>query len=260
MNTSIEIIPKAYLEHAKRAYAKIANNRSYAITDAQLAPLAAAIWNRMKGAGQKFDTEKFDAEFVETIDALHKNGVRGLIQDRPGEPKPTPKPWISPVTGEPLPPPRTQTEKAFLRQHDPALADYYDAMATNPYAHVHALRESESRREQALAFKYDADQHETNPFRNGNLSDQSKFAQRHADLVPFYKSEAEDTVLPWSEQGSKNLTTISLLLTKSPRTHALVKDATRIQSEWKAKERLEAKKEIDMATQKLRALETAATT
>jgi len=253
------IIPKAYLEHAKRAYAKVTNSRPYAVTDAQLAPLVAAIWNRMKASDIKFDVEKFDAEFVETIDALHKNGVRGLIQDRPGEPKPQPKVWLDPISGQPLPPPRTQTEKAFLRQHDPALADHYDAMEQNPYAHIHALREAESKREQALAFKYDADAHATNPWRSGNLTDQTQFARQNSELVPFYKNEAEDVVLPWTETGSKNLTTISLLLTKSPKVHALVKDAARIEGEWRAKQRLEAKKEIEIATQRLKALEIATT-
>ena len=259
MNTSIEIVPKAYLEHAHRAYAKVTNSRPYAITDAQLAPLVGAIWNRMKASDIKFDVEKFDKEFVEVIESLHANGVRGLIQNRPGESKPQPKPWIDPISGHPLPPPSTPTEKAFLRQHDPELLDHFEVMSKSPYQHVHEMRESESRREQALAFKYDADAHETNPFRTGNLTDHTNFAKHHPELVPFYKGEAEHVVLPWSESGAKNLTTISLLLTKSPRTHALVKDATRIEGEWRAKQRLEAKKEIDIATQKLKALETAAT-
>ena len=259
MNTSIEIIPKAYLEHAQRAYAKVTNNRSYAITDAQLAPLVGAIWNRMKASDIKFDVEKFDKEFVEVIESLHANGVRGLIQNRPGEPKPQPKPWVSPVTGENLPPPKTQTEKAFLRLHDPALADYFAAMEANPYQHLHALRENASKAEQARSFTYDAKAHEVNPWRSGNLTDHTNFAKQHPELVEFYKGESQPVELPWSESGSKNLTTISLLLTKSPKIHAIVKDAARIQSEWRSKEKLEAKREVDLAAAKLKSLESAAT-
>jgi hypothetical protein len=261
MNPTEPIIPnKLLLERVRNAYSKIANGRPYAVRDQDLAPLFLAIWNRRKAAGENVsDDSEIQKEFVEVIETLHKIGVRGLIQDRPDEPKPQPKPWIDPISGQPLPPPQTVSEKSFLRTHDPALLDHYEAMAANPYQRVHALKEAESNREQALAFKYDADQHETNPWRSGNLSEQSQFAQRHPDLVEFYKGESQPVDLPWSEKGSQNLTVKSLLLTKSPRTHALVKDATRIQSEWRAKERLEAKREIDLATQRLKALETATT-
>ena len=259
MNPSIEIIPKAYLEHAQRAFAKVTNSRPYAVSDSQLAPLVAAIWNRQKARNIKFNTENFDKEFIETIEALHKHGVKGLVQARPTESKPPPKRWVDPISGDPLPPPATPTEKAFLRTHDPALADYFAAMEEKPYQHVHALREAESKTEQSRSFTYGAEQHETNPFRTGNLTDHSNFAKQHPELVPFYKGEAEHVVLPWSESGAKNLTTTSLLLTKAPKIHALVKDAALVQSQWKAQERLEAKKEIETATQKLKALETAAT-
>jgi len=50
---------------------------------------------------------------------------------------------------------------------------------------------------------YGAKQHVTNPWRNGSLTDQTNFAKQNPELVAFYKREAEQVDLPWSEKGSQ---------------------------------------------------------
>jgi hypothetical protein len=177
------------------------------------------------------------------------------MQPTPNEPTPTPKPWVDPVTGQALPPPGDLKSKTLLRQHDPELADHYDAMAANPYGHVLALREREAAHLRLKAIKYDLAEHTANPFVNGATMTQKNdfIRETSTDIVKFYRDETLPILLP-----SKNMAVRNRLV-KLPRLDAIATRADQIVRGWNAEERERLRTEKAEAEKRLKALEAATT-
>jgi hypothetical protein len=235
---------------AREVYERIPGHRAYALTDqpaSELGVLAAAY--HANGGSLDNDNRKKFGEFLLSL----KPNIPGLFQDRPGDPKPMPKPWVDPVTGQPLPPPTDLKGKTLLRKYDPALADHYEAMARDPYAHLQSLREREAQRDALAKIPYSSEQHETNPFRRNDKTAQSRFVKRDPDLAKFYAEEAKGVSIPLFG-GNRNLT-IEGRLAKDAATAALVKIAQRIHEDWREQDRLAAQEQRARAEAELKKLE-----
>jgi hypothetical protein len=143
------------------------------------------------------DAPTAQSQMVALLERLAKAGVN-LQQVRPEtEPKPLPKPWIDPVTGQSLPPPTDITGKTLLRKFDPALADHYDAMERDPYGHIQSLHEAAAKREALAKATYGEQEHEINPFKTGDRKMQDAVVKSGPDeLVAFYQREAADVEVP----------------------------------------------------------------
>ena len=130
------------MKFAEEAYSKVKNNRSYALTPQAkvgLAALARAMFEKRIAEGRsESDKPTSWQEFFDIIEKINRAGAN-LLQKRPGDPKPPPKPWVDPVTGVALPNPwLTKDLKAqtLLQQRDPDLAEHYKTMASDSLASV----------------------------------------------------------------------------------------------------------------------------
>jgi len=246
---------------ALEALAKAKHPRAYALTNEAknaLAVLAAAIYERRNAQGRSFDDEpSAHQEMTALVEKLATAGVN-ILQTRPGDPKPLPKPWTDPVTGQPLPPPTDLAGKTFLRKYDPALADHYDAMAKDPYGYVQSLREREAQRQALASIAYGKDEHAVNPFRGTDMRAQNNLIKSSPELVEFYKAEAADVDIPIF--GARRNLTIEGRLAKDPATGALVKIAQRIHEQWRAEEKVAAQEQREKAELTLKKIEAELTT
>src|SRR5262245_14918462 len=90
------------------SYGLLKNNRAYALTDEAkntLAIFASAMLERRKAEGRtSSDTPTQRQEMAALIEKIAAAGCN-LLQKRPGDAPPVPKPWTDPVTGEALPNP-----------------------------------------------------------------------------------------------------------------------------------------------------------
>src|SRR5262245_24121370 len=137
------------LEAYRKLPTTIGYHRAYALTpDAErvLGVLAAAMCQRRVAEGRT-DLDgvppSSHQEFFNIIEALSQAGVN-VIQNRPGDAPPLPKPWVDPVTNELLDNPwRTKDLKAqsLLAQRDPSLAAHYRAMALDPYGTIARMQD-----------------------------------------------------------------------------------------------------------------------
>jgi hypothetical protein len=242
---------------ALEALAKTKNPRTYALTAESknaLAVLAAAVYEARTAQGRSFDDEPSPRqEIAALIEKLAAAGVN-ILQQRPGDAKPLPKPWVDPVTEQALPPPTDLTGKMFLRKYDPALADHYDGMEKDPYAYVQSLREREAQRQALASISYSNTEHAVNPFRGTDMKAQNNLIKSTTpDLVEFYKAEAKEVEI--SLFGARRNLTVEGRLAKDPSTGALVKIAQRIHEQWRAEEKVVAEEQRAKAELTLKAIE-----
>jgi hypothetical protein len=245
-----ETARQRYTRIACEVYASTPGNRSYARNDESdnaLGVMAAAY--HASGGSLDNDNRKKFGEFLLGL----KPHIPSLFQDRPGEPKPMPKPWVDPVTGQPLPPPTDVKGKTLLRKYDPALADHYEAMERDPYGHIQQLHEREAQRAALAKIPYSSEQHETNPFRRNDKTAQAQFFKRDPDLAKFYQAEAKDVEIPLF--GRLRNLTIEGRLAKDAATGALVKIAQRIHEDWREQDRIAAQEQRARAEAELKKLE-----
>jgi hypothetical protein len=135
---------KQFREHTLAALKKIPNSRWYALDETALDSLAnfgiAWLEERVSG-GQRFDPGEFEKIIGDIVEA-----EPSLRQERPSDPKPPPKPWVNPLTGQPVPPPKGIDEKGVLAERDPELLAFLEAFEKKPYQTLAALQDAEAAR------------------------------------------------------------------------------------------------------------------
>src|SRR6266576_7292442 len=115
------------MKFALEAYRSLPHPRTYALTDdakTVLAIFAQALFQR-RAAEDRTNTNNPTAqeERAQLIQKLSDAGTN-LLQIRPNEPEPPPKPWIDPVSGQQLPNPFNKKNpdlkgQTLLMQRDP---------------------------------------------------------------------------------------------------------------------------------------------
>ena len=198
---------KSALSFAIEAYGKMGNNRLYA-TDEQnqiaLAALARAMFLRRIQQGRSSPDDKPSSweEFFGIIQKLSDAGAN-ILQKRPGDPKPLPKPWLDPSTWSSVAESvregfRGLQAQDILARRDPDLAAHYKAVASDPYGTLAKYQDAEAARSTLQAIQYGETEHSVNPFRNANdVSGQSVFIKNAPPgMVEFCKSEAQDVSIP----------------------------------------------------------------
>jgi hypothetical protein len=257
---------KTALSFALEAYGKARHNRSYALDEqgkVALGALARAMFIRRIEEGRSGMDAKPTSweEFFAIIDKLAAAGAN-VLQKRPGDAPPTPKPWLDPVTGAALPNPfaKGSTDlkaQTILAQRDPALAEHYKAMASDPYGTLAKYQDAETARTTMEQISYGQAEHAVNPFRRNNLDEQSRFIRSAPPgLVEFCKSEAKDVEIPIF--GKNRNITVEGALAKDPSTFALMKMAQQVHETWRRADRLAAEEQRAAADAQLKRLQEAA--
>ena len=270
MNDDPKKLRLSAMKFAEEAYSKVKNNRSYALTPQAcvgLAALARAMFERRIAEGRS-ETDAPPStwqEFFGIIDKLAAAGAN-IIQKRPGDAKPPPKPWLDPVTGAALPnpwldaadnKPSNLKAQTILQQRDPELAEHYKAMAADPYGRLAALQDDEAARAATEAIPYGEKEHSVNPFRTNDLAEQSAFIRSSPALVTFFKNEAADVEIPLFGKN-KNMT-VEGRLAKDPAIFAFVKVAQQIRNTWAREDRASAQAKREEAEAEIKRLESVTT-
>jgi hypothetical protein len=243
-NETPEQLRKSAKVFALEAYQKMKNHRAYALDEqgkVGLAALARAMFVRRIEEGRSGTDAKPTnwEEFFSIIDKLAAAGAN-ILQKRPGDPKPPPKPWRDPVTGEPLPNPfakNTSDLKArtVLVRRDPELAEHYKAMASDPYGTIAKYQDAEAARAAMEQIPYGESEHAVNPFRTNDLAAQSAFVKNAPPgLAEFCKNEAKPVEIPLF--GKNRNLTVESALAKDPATFALLKVVQQIRETWRAED------------------------
>ena len=244
-----------FREHVLAALKKIPGTRPYALDDPALDALAdiGICWleNRVE-AGDKFNVAEFGKFVNELVDA-----VEGLRQDwRPGNAPPSPKPWLHPITGAPLPPPQGPDEVGVLRKRNPELLLLWKEMEAAPYRTVAKLQDEELKRARLAAINYDTNEQRNNVWLRGDLQAQGRVTRENPDFAAVCRWEAQRTpiVLPW-QIGDQNLTKLAVLSKSAPHLWRLAhKAADRHRDRLEAQKR-RAEQERAAAEMKVRAAE-----
>src|SRR4030095_8640356 len=131
-NETPEQLRKAAKDFALEAYQKIKNNRAYALDEqgkVALGALARAMFVQRIEEGRS-GMNAVPTTWQEFFSILEKLAAAGanILQKRPGDPKPPPKPWTDPVTGAALRNPFDKNAldlkaQTILAQRDPQLAE-----------------------------------------------------------------------------------------------------------------------------------------
>jgi len=179
-----------------------------------------------------------------------------LLQRRPGDAKKLPKLWVNPISGQPLPPPKTPDEKGVLAKHDPELLQWFEELEKHPYKTVAAHKEAEAQRQALESLQYGADEHGMNVFLGDNETAKGEFVKRDPELAKFYQYEAQPVEIPIF--GKNRNQTVIARLAKNPSTAALVQVAARIHENWLAEDRVAAQQQRAAAEATLKRLEGAA--
>jgi len=125
-------------------------------------------------------------------------------------------------------------------------------MAADAYGYLARLQDEAAKRARLKAVKYTANTHKTNPFVNGSLTDQSRFAAMSPELAQFFKAEAEPVKLPFGVNG--NMTERGQI-TRNPKLKAIADRADEIVALWKEAERRKLMAAKAEAEKQLKALE-----
>jgi hypothetical protein len=255
---------QAAMNFAAEAYSKMKNNRSYAVTPETRAALGAfaramferRIAERRDGLDAKPTSWQ---EFFGIIERLAAAGAN-VLQERPGDAKPPPKPWLDPVTNEPLPNPwliKNLKGQSILEKRDPDLAAHFKAMAADDYGTLAKMQDAQAARIALEQIPYSAAEHETNPFRTNDLAAQSAYVKNAPPgFVEFCKYEAKPVEIPIF--GKNKDMTIEGQLAKDPATFALMKVAQQIHSQWNREDKAAAQAQRAEAEAALKRLESVA--
>ncbi len=240
---------------AREIYEHLPRNRSYALTpeaESALGVLCAAYVEAGASLATNDDKKRF-GELLQQLD----DSLPGLFQQRPGDPKPLPKLWKNPLTGAPLPPPKTPDERATLAKHDPELLMLLDELEKRPYAVTQRLREAEAQRQALVSIPYGEKEHAANVFRGNNQTKQAEFLRRDPLLAKFHQQEARDVDIPIF--GKNRNMTVENRLAKNPAIFAMVRIAQRIHEEWRTEDQLAAQEQRAKAEAELKRLAAVAT-
>ena len=244
-------------DFALKVYADTKFNRSYALTPEStmmLSALAAAMAQHRKAEGRDKDDLYAEKPFQWLINYLSQAGCN-VLQQRPTDPKPLPKPWLDPITNAPLPPPKGPDERGILQRTDPDLLDWYDKLEKSPYKAVADHLEQEAFRKGLAGIPYGLSEHEHNPFRGKDETAKNLLAKRDPELAKFYQEEAKPVSIPLF--GRDRDLTIGGRLTKDPVSNAVVQIAEQIHKTWVNDDRATAQAQRAAAEATLRKLEAA---
>lgn len=248
---------KTAKEFALKVYADTKFNRSYALTPeatTMLSALAAAMAQHRNAEGKEDDQLYAEGPFQWLINYLSQAGCN-ILQQRPTDPKPLPKPWLDPITGAPLPPPKSVDERAVLAKVDPALLDWYDRLEKSPYKTVAEHLDKEAYRKVLTGIPYGPSEHANNPFLGKNETAKAHLTKRDPELAKFYEAEAKPVSIPLF--GRERDLTIGGRLTKDPVANSVVKIAEQIHRAWMNDDRVRAEQQQAAAAAELKKLETA---
>jgi hypothetical protein len=248
---------KTARDFALEVYKGTKFNRSYALTPEStimLSALAAAMAQHHKAEGRDKDDLYNEKPFRWLINYLSQSGCN-ILQKRPSDSKSLPKPWLDPITGAPLPPPKGPDERGILQRTDPDLLAWYDAMEKSPYKAVSDHLAQEAYRKALQGIPYGSEEHERNPFRNKDETSKNLLAKRDPELAKFYQAEAVPVEIPLFGKN-KNLS-IAGRLTKDPYSSAVVTIAEKIYQNWMADDKATAQAQRAAAEDTLRKLEAA---
>jgi len=256
---------QAALNFALETYSKIKHNRTHALSTQQakigFAALARAMFDRRiaedrDGIGAKPTPQE---EFSSIIRKLADAGVN-VLQKRPGDAPPTLKPWLDPVTGTALPNPWVTKDlraQSLLQKRDPALAEHYKKMSSDPYGTLAAYQDAEAARTALAQIPYGENEHAVNPFRTNDQTAQAAFVKNAPPgLVEFCKSEAHDVEVPLF--GKNRNLTIEGRLAKDPEMGGLIKIGQQIYENWRAEDKMAAEAQRAAANEAIRRLEASA--
>jgi hypothetical protein len=255
-NETPEQLRKAARTFALEAYKKMRHHRAYAL-DAQgevaLAALARAMFERRIAEGRADMNASPTAwqEFFSIIEKLAAAGAN-VLQKRPGDAKPPPKPWTDPVTGEPLRNPFAKNAldlkaQTILAQRDPDLAAHYKAMAADPYGTLAKYQDAEAARTAMEQIPYGESEHAVNPFRTNDQTAQALYIKNAPPgLAEFCKTEAKPVEVPLF--GKNRNLTVEGALSKDPGMFALMKVAQQVRETW-AREDTRAAQEVRAAAE-----------
>jgi hypothetical protein len=243
-------------EFALKVYTPMRFSRHYALINEatmMLSVLAAAMAQHRKSYGTK-DDDLYDSEsFQKLINQLAAAGCN-VLQQRPTDPKPLPKPWTNPITGQPLPPPKGMDERSVLAKADPDLLDWYDRMEKTPYKTMADHLAAEAARTALTAIDYGEHHHKINPFLGTNETAKNLAMKGDPELAKFYQTEAKPVEIPLF--GKNQNQTIAGRLTKDPVSNAVVAVAEKIHEAWRNDDKQAAiaqRKAAEEALQKLEA-------
>ena len=193
-------------------------------------------------------------EFFGIVEALSKAGVN-ILQARPNEPKPLPTPWLHPIIGQPLPPPKGMGERSLLQKLDPELLQMFDRLEKEPYQTVAKMREDEAKRQAMKAIEYNELTHQANPFRLNDQTDMANLFKHDPMLAQFCQQEARDVSL--NLFGAQRDLTVRGKLLRDPAAGAVVELAEKIHEQWRMEDKASAAKAKEEAGAKLAELSAA---
>lgn len=236
---------RGLIDVALRALNKSSKHpRSYALGDEAKIALAsfykAILDSRLEKDVQPTDSPSAEEEMVRVIHALDAAGCN-LLQKRRSDAKPLPKPWLDPVTQQPIPPPTDLKGRTLLRKYDPELADHYEKMQADPYGYIQKLREDEAMRHALAEISYGEAQHRMNVFRGNNKTAQGEFVRRDPELAKFYEAEAKPVEI--NLFGKERNLTLEGRLFKDPAVGGLVLLAQRVHQNWREEDRASAERQ-----------------
>ena len=240
-------------DFALRVYADTKFHRSYALTPEttiMLSALAAAMAQHRKAEGK--DELYAEGPFQWLLNELSQAGCN-ILQKRPTDTKPLPKPWIDPITGAPLPPPKSPDERAVLAKVDPDLLAWYDKLEKSPYKAVSDHLADQAFRNALSGIPYGPSEHEGNPFRGKDETSKNLLAKRDPELAKFYQEEAKPVEIPLF--GKNRNLSIAGRLTKDSVSNAVVTIAEKIHQNWMADDKATAQAQQAAAAETLRKLE-----
>jgi hypothetical protein len=251
-----------WTEVALNVYRKLDRNRAYALTDSARVALG-ALAKAFRENGGSFADSSPSGPFAHFLKNELAVVVDGLFQQQAADPPPLPKPWVDPITNQPLENPWLSREpwankaKQVLEKRDLPLAKHFQAMSRDPYGTIVALQDAAAVAKQRKLISYDAETHKANPFLAGNLTESSRFAVVDPERAEFYRREAKPLNLPW-QIGKRNLTKMGQIA-KHPEVHAAAKKAEEILRAWMAEELKARKAARDRNEREAKELETALT-
>jgi hypothetical protein len=254
----------AAMKFSEEAYGKMRHHRLYATNEqgkVALAALARAMFLRRieEGRSHMDATPTPWEEFFGIVQKLSDAGAN-VLQKRPGDPKPLPKPWLDPITNEPLPNPwKTKNLKGqtILQQRDPDLAAHFQAMAEDDCGTLAKMQDEAAARASLEAIPYGETEHSMNVFRGNDQTAQAQFIKNAGPgLVEFFKNEARDVEVPLFGRN-RNLT-IESRLAKDARTLALLKVAQQVRETWAREDTRAAQAQRDAANAEIERLKTIA--
>lgn len=248
---------KTARDFALRVYADTKFNRSYALTNEStimLSALAAAMAQHRKAEGRNDDELYAEGPYQWLLSELSKSGCN-ILQKRPTDKKPLPKPWIDPITNAPLPPPKSPDERAVLAKCDPDLLAWYDKLEKSPYKTVSDHLATEAFRKALAGIPYSEQEHKLNPFLGKNETAKANLIKKDPELAKFYETEAKPVEIPLF--GNNRNISIRGRLTKDPVSNAVVQIAGQIYSTWMNDDKARAQEQQAAAAETLRKLETA---